>query len=911
MKFLAPYDRDCRLLLVIAAVCFGALRSAMADEPAAKPDTIGKRLFDEQVRPLLAQKCLACHGEDGQVEGGLDLSSCAGLLRGGESKQPAITPGDPEKSRLLLAVTRRDPKLVMPPEEADRLTDAQITSLRDWIAAGAPWVDEPATSAAKRVAANVWEATGPEGVEIPTSGGQSDSWTHRKYQPADLWAYRPLRRQAIPHLGLDPADMANPIDAFIRSRLAEREIKPAAPADRATWLRRATFDLTGLPPTPQELDAFLADVSPEAAAKVLDRLLASPHYGEQMARLWLDVVRYSDTSGFSNDYERPHAWRYRDYVVRSFNQDKPYDRFITEQLAGDELDAANPEMLIAVGFLRMGPWEHTAMSVAVETRQQFLDDVTQSVGVTFLGQALCCCRCHDHKFDPLPTRDYYRLQAVFAPVQFQDRTVPFLPQEETSSLAAGRPRTERLLHEANNFLDGLKRKHDVAVDAWLVEHGHKSLDEVPGDQRPQRHLGLSKLEMSLEKVFQKRVDYYTLEMRRYEPQALCVYDGPLTTFNMLRGQPGLPGRGNGKAKKQADKQATPSPSTTQVVHILKGGAVDSPGEIVSPGVLSAAFGSSDRQQPTAWNTIPGGPNGRRLALAQWIAAANNPLTARVIVNRIWQQHFGRGLVATPNNFGKMGSRPTNPELLDFLSVWFVDHDWSIKKLHRLIMTSQTYRQSSEHADFSRLAEIDARNELLAYYPVRRLAAEEIRDSMLAISGELNACVGGPPVFPEINWEVALQPRHIMGSVAPAYQPSPRREDRHRRTLYAFHCRTLSDPLFEVLNKPGSEISCERRDETIVAPQSLALFNGATVHDRALALAKRLEERSADPRERVDTAFLWTYGRRPHDDERQKCLEHVVRMTEYHRTHSPQRVEPARSAAPGNDRRVDRRDIRLG
>jgi mono/diheme cytochrome c family protein len=887
MTLRLPWSFTCWFVVLIALV----QSMQAADEPKPKePSASAERLFADRVLPVLREKCFSCHGEGDLEEGGLDLTSRAEMLLGGESKLPTLVPGKPHQSRLYQAVLRQDAKLKMPPEDADQLSETEVTAIRDWIAGGAPWVDV-ANDLAKPVPAEKdssapWNAAdSKEGIEVATSGGQSDSWTHRKYQVADVWAYQPLRRHPVPRHGLEPADAAHPIDAFVRSALAAKEIKPAAAAEKATWLRRASFDLTGLPPTPRELQIFMEDSSAGAKGAAVERLLASPHYGEQMARLWLDVVRYSDTSGFSNDYERPHAWRYRDYVVRSFNQDKPFDRFVVEQLAGDELDPSDPEMLIAAGYLRMGPWEHTAMSVAVETRQQFLDDVTHSVGVTFLGQGLRCAKCHDHKFDPLPTRDYYRLQAVFAPVQFHDRPVAFLPVEDVSSLARSRPRSARLLQEADDFLAGLKQKHEAAQAVWLKEHNFKDISEVAGDKRPPRHLGLSKLEMSLEKVYQKRVDYYKLEMRRYEPQALSVFDGPPVVFDMQRGAPARSGK-----RDDVRGQTRPRASAIQVVHVLKGGALESPGETVTPGVLSAAFASSDRQQPTAWNTIPNTAEGRRLALAQWIAAANNPLTARVIVNRVWQQHFGKGLVATPNNFGKMGARPTHPELLDWLAVWFIDRGWSIKQLQRLIMTSQTYGQSSDHPQFDRLAEVDARNDLLACFPVRRLAAEEVRDATLAASGELNVQVGGPPVYPEINWEVALQPRHIMGSVAPAYQPSLRRVDRHRRTLYAFHCRTLGDPLLEVFNKPGSDISCERRDQTIVAPQALALFNGQSTHDRALALALRLEKLASDPGERLDQAFLLAYSRRPTDRERQECLAHVARMTEYHRTHAPRKME---------------------
>ncbi len=463
-------------------------------------------------------------------------------------------------------------------------------------------------------------------------------------------------------------------------------------------------------------------------------------------------------------------------MIRSFNDDKPFDRFVVEQIAGDELDASDPENLIAAGYLRSGPWEHTAMSVAAVTRQQFLDDATHSVGVTFLGQGMRCAQCHDHKFDPIPTRDYYRMQAVFAPVQFADRKVDYLDEENTSSFADTREFTERRLKQSQEFLAKIRKKHNEAVQAYLKERGVERRDQLPEGERPRTgFFGLTKQEMSLEKIHRKRLSYYQRELKRYEPYAFSVYDGPDRKLNSNTAVNLLP---------PAQKRR----GTIQNVSILPGGALEAAGDTVTPGVLSAVYRSNDVDGPTAWNTIPETAHDRRLALARWIASDQNTLTARVIVNRVWQWHFGRGIVATPNSFGVMGSRPTHPELLDWLAVWLMEHDWSIKQLHRLIMTSATYQRSGEHADHDAVVQVDPNNELLAFYPSRRLAAEEIRDSLLAITGELNAEMGGPGCYPEINWEAALQPRHIMGSVAPAYLPSPEPHQRNRRTIYAFRYR---------------------------------------------------------------------------------------------------------------------------
>ncbi|HEX7897876.1 MAG TPA: PSD1 and planctomycete cytochrome C domain-containing protein [Planctomycetota bacterium] len=742
--------------------------------------------FSERVAPVLRAKCAGCHGEDpAKLKGELDVTSRAGLLKGGESGQPSILPGDPEKSPLYVAVTRRDPEFKMPPKDRDKLSAEEVEAFRAWIAGGAPW---------------------------PSSGWSGGS-------AADRWAFLPVKDVAPPGDG-------HPVDAFLGAALRAKDLAPAPAADRATLLRRVTFDLTGLPPTPEEVAAG------EAWEATVDRLLASPRYGEQWARHWLDVARYADSSGFSNDFERPNAWRYRDYVIRSLNADVPFDRFTVDQIAGDELDPADPEKLVAAGFLRMGPWEHTAMSVAAETRQFFLDDVTHQVAAVFLGLTMRCARCHDHKFDPLPTRDYYRLQAVFAPTQFAEREAPFLPSENTAGLAAAR----------------------AATEARLKEKGYRTDGGVPDGPAAKR---------SLEKVGTKRREHLERELLRAEPLAFSVYAGPPRTYTSNQTKHPLPASREGEA---AD------------VFVLKGGALDAPGDRVEPGVPSAPVGLRAPERPD------------RLGLARWIADPANPLAPRVIVNRVWQHHFGgKGIVATPNNLGKMGKRPTHPELLDWLAGWFVKNGRSLKALHRLILTSDAYRRSDGAADAG-----DPGNDLLAVYPIRRLAAEEIRDAMLAVSGELRPEMGGPGVFPEINWDVALQPRHVMGGPAPMYQPSPRPDDRHRRTIYAFRLRTLADPMLEVLNRPGTEMSCERRDETTVTPQVFALFNGAFVHDRALATARRLENGSKDPAGRIDAAFRLAYGRPPSREELARCLDHHARMLERHRAAAPVRADPPRS-----------------
>ncbi len=498
---------------------------AVAQSPAeSQPQpSEGEKLFALHVAPILAEKCLACHGnEPDEIKGELDLRTRESTLRGGENfGKEVLIPGDAANSLLYLTARREEPDFEMPPKEADRLSEEQTWKIRDWIDAGAPWPDE------ERVA---WIAEKfAEGVRVATSGGLSDDWTNRRYKPEDLWAYQPVTRPQVP----DTAQ--NAIDAFIGRKLDEAGVKAAASADARTLIRRATFDLLGLPPTPEEVEAFLRAYAenPETAwTQLIDRLLDSPHYGEQWGRHWLDVVRYADSSGYANDYERPNSWRYRDYVIRSFNRDKPYDQFIREQIAGDELKPGDAEMLVAAGFLRMGAWEHTGMSVAKVTRQLWLDDVTDSVGQVFLAHALQCARCHDHKFDPVPTRDYYAIQACFSATQFAEVETKWLPEENRNGMEEDR-RYHQKRHQRNQeLLAQLNRKMADGERKWFADRGlpWKSRREAmqakaPKDQIPDRKVGFSAADFGQERIGRKWSTRFGWEMDRYKPLAFTAYNG--------------------------------------------------------------------------------------------------------------------------------------------------------------------------------------------------------------------------------------------------------------------------------------------------------------------------------------------------------------------------------------------------
>ncbi len=821
-----------RVICLCCLLPFGAVNDATGQQVASSSAGDGtmppKMLFAARVWPLFQQRCLPCHGEKpDEIEGDFDMRTRESLMRGGESEEPAVAAGKPKQSPLYLAVTRQheDEWSAMPPKENDRLSDEEVAAIKDWIAAGAPW---PSGTELKKLRDDSEKWNRAQGVIVQTSGGLSREWSRRRYAAEDLWAYQPIRRP------LPPNSKLHPIDAFIAARMPDG-LRVAGRADRATLIRRVTFDLTGLPPTPAEVDAFVLDDRPDAYRRLVRRLLASPHYGEQMARHWLDVVRYADSSGYANDYERPNAWRYRDYVVRSFNSDKSYDQFIREQVAGDEIDAGNPEYLIAVGFLRMGAWEQTGMSVAKLTRQLFLDDVTAAVGQVLLAHPLQCAQCHDHKFDPVPTRDYYSIQAVFATTQFAELDVPFLPEENRAGFA-GHRKYQQMREKANDEL----------------------LASIPKERTTPDDFGR-------ERIARKWKTLLDWGWERYEPIAFSVYSGKTRYHKNV----------NRRLRKPKDPLGE---GVLEETAVLPAGDLFSPLEKVKPGVLSATGVAAE---------IPVEIVGRRRAFADWLTRRDNPLTARVIVNRIWQWHFGRGIAGNANNFGSTGKKPTHPQLLDWLADEFMAHGWSFKYLHELILLSDAYQRSSLHPDHERLVELDPEGRSYAVFEPRRLAAEELRDAMLAVSGELNREMGGLPVRPDMNLEAALQPRMIMGTFAPSYVPDPNPAQRNRRTIYALKLRGQRDPFLTVFNQPSPEESCERRDTSNVAPQALTLFNSYESADRALALAARVLSETNSDDEAVERAFRLALGRAPDDIERAAALRHWKTAQHEQQQRSPQ------------------------
>jgi hypothetical protein len=851
--------------------------------PSALADEKAEQLFVRRIVPLFHEKCLACHGNDeAKIKGDLDMRSLAAVLKGGESGEPSLVQGKPEESPLYLAATRtHDDWEAMPPKEADKLYAEQMAWIKDWIAGGAPWPDEARVQAIAKANEAKWSAE--DGTTVKTTGALSPEWANRKYKPEGLWAYQPVAKK----------NGEKALDDFITAKMPAG-LEPAPAADARSFIRRASFDLTGLPPTPEEVTALESSYSKDANAAVkalIDRLLDSPHYGERMAQHWLDVTRYADSSGFSNDYERGNAWRYRDYVVRAFNGDKPYDHFIKEQIAGDEIDANDPEKIIATGFLRTGPWELTGMEVEKIARQRFLDDVTNSVGETFLAHSLQCARCHDHKFDPVPTHDYYSIQAVFATTQLSERAAPFLPEENTQGFEE-RAYLEKSLAEYESVLTKLDAVLLESAARWFKDNGKdpaqwnaavaaarnpatpkqgpaRKLGKysdlfaaarnaltnagVPEGDFPPKLVGFTPEQFGMERVARKGLERLRWELDRYEPYALAVYGGRTrqykTVFAPLRMPP--------------DRM---SAGELEQTCILTGGDPFASGTKVKPGVLSV-LGSVQK------TPIPDTIEGRRKAFAEWVASADNPLTTRAAVNRVWMWHFGQPLAGNPNNFGSTGKKPTHPELLDWLAAQFMESGWSFKALHRLIMTSETYRRSATHPDLKALREKDPLSTSYAVFQPRRLSAEELRDAMLAATGELNRTLGGIPNRPEINLEAALQPRQVMGTFASAWVPNPKPEQRHRRSIYALKLRGLTDPMLEVFNAPAPDFSCERREASTVTPQVFSLFNGQSTQSRALALAHRAVKETRTDKEAIARIFALTFSRPPNAGETQSCLAH--------------------------------------
>ena len=808
------------------SILIAAVLLAFTPGNRAAENVTGDVAFEAKVLPLLKARCGECHA-GAENKSGLSVLTVPDLLTGGAARGAAIVPGHPEESVLLRMISGQlKPRM---PFKGEPLAADEIRLIEAWI----------------------------KDLKAPENAAAADakSW----------WALQKIRKPASPAVK-DSARVRNPIDRFVLAGLEQNGISPAPEASREILLRRIYFDLVGIPPTPDEAGQFLEDQSPAAFEKLIDRLLADPRYGERWGRHWLDVVRYADSGGSEYDREYSHLWRYRDYVIRAFNDDKPYDQFVIEQLAGDEIDTPTTQSRVALGFLRLSP-EHGSPNKDIN-RQLLLNDLTSAVGSVFLGVTLGCAQCHDHKYDPITQKDFYRLQAFFVGARMETIDLPF-EALESERFAAGQKAAQAHLESLQQKATTLEAEYLARLKAMLVAEGvapdeaakqatKAELDKRLAQAEPaagqpaeiatlrrftaEERKSLERLrndvvETTLDGVFEKGAARRRVD--RYLPKAHVVAN---TTQDYFAHVPHLP-----------------------VAFVRIRGEFDRFGEMVRPGFLSAVIGSHDPAPPRTDKF--GNHEKFRIGLAEWIASPENPLTPRVIVNRVWQAHFGQGIVRTANNFGRNGTAPTHPELLDWLAAQLIENHGSIKALHRLILTSATYRQRSDD-EAPKAARVDPQNRLLWRMNRRRLEGEVIRDSILAVSGRLNSEPGGPGIYPPLpeGMEDRTYYKHSR-----FWEPTDGPEAQ-RRSVYIFNRRQLDFPLLAALDAPVFSSPSEQRAVSTTPLQALLLLNGRLVNDEAAHFAQRIVELAgADVRAQVRCAYNLALTRSPTADEFHEAL----------------------------------------
>jgi hypothetical protein len=741
-------------------------------EQTASVEAEGRNLFESRIRPILVEHCYSCHSAEAKsVKGGLRLDTREGLQKGGHSG-PVVVPGHPEESLLIDAISYAEGFEKMPPKA--KLPSPVIADFRKWIEMGAPDPRSLATQESSQLA-------------NATKDGETTD-------PLDWWSLRRLSRPVVPQLDASGARWARtPVDAFVHESLQSHGLTPSPEADRRTLIRRLSFDLTGLPPTPEDVRRFLADDAPDAYEQLVDRLLASPHYGERWARHWMDLVHFAETHGHDQDRIRPNAWPYRDYLIESFNRDTPYDQFVREQIAADVLYPNQPGQAVALGMIAAGPWDESSLR---DIRDDSIDrqighyidrdDMVATVMSTFASVTVHCARCHDHKFDPISQREYYGLQAVFAGVDRAERAydvdpvVASLRQALRSGLLASGSSNLGLLEQ----LAALPRPRLVyaAASDFMPDAGHKP----PGGPRP--------------------------------------------------------------------------------VSVLRRGDIHHPIAPAEPGALSCVPWLESRFQ----STDPSDEGSRRASLARWLSDSQNPLTWRSIVNRVWQNHFGRGIVDTPSDFGRMGASPTHPELLDWLAVELIENGGSLKHLHRLMVTSATYRQASLSRPES--ARLDSDNRWLWRMNATRLDAESVHDAILQASGRLDTTMGGPSVQ-----QFHLSPGVHVTPVVDYTQYDWESPGAGRRSVYRFLFRTLPDPFMDRLDGADASQLVASRSESASPLQALAMLNNSFVLNASKHLGQRLEAERGCLEERVSLAYELLFGRLPGSSERAEAAEFASRF----------------------------------
>ena len=816
-----------------------------AGAPSDEADANAKRWkeqnehFEADARPLLAAKCGACH-TGAKAMAGLDLSTLESIIKG-SANGPVIQEGAADKSILI----RRVANQTMPPKGGGApLNEQELNTLRKWV----------------------------DSTRFPTREAYVERTAFTKMEAPDLpekarewWSFQTPVKKATPVVKAR-ARVRTPIDSFVLARLETKGLSLSPDATNLTLIRRAYTDLTGLPPTPKQVEEFLADSKPGAYERLIDKLLESPQYGERWGRFWLDAAGYSDAAGFDNCFPAVEVfdsmWRYRDYVVNAFNTDKPYNRFLVEQLAGDELQdwrnakkytPAMKESLIATGYLR-SIYDRTDADIVnlVGERYDVLFDLMEKVSTGLLGLTVNCARCHSHKYDPIPQRDYYRMQSIFMPAfnpmnwkQPKDRWLPDVSKAEETEIKEHNAQIDRQIAELQKQVDKIRKPTQEKLFAT-------KLATLPEGIRNDVRLAIETEESKRNEVrkylagkFAKQVTVTAEEIDAALKEDDRAYakklDAQMKTFATYR-------RTFEKIQALWEFGAPP------VARLLQRGAVESPGPRVTPGVLTVLALNGDLPKPAI---VPADTSGQRLAFAQWLTQKDHPLTARVFVNRIWMHHFGRGIVETPENFGKMGAAPTNPELLDWLSADFMENGWKLKRLHKMIMTSSVYRQQSQMREDA--AKVDPENKLLWRKELMRLDAEAVRDSVLSVSGKLDAMLGGPPV------KLKVRPDGLQELIADEHNPHPA----YRRSLYIMQRRNYPHQFLQAFDFPTVQINCIRRSTSATPLQSLALMNDEFMLEHAANVAAFAKT--------PDDAYKMILGRLPDAEERELAAAHLAKQ----------------------------------